>query len=107
MIYVTITRRDGITRRIQSDGHAQRSGGVQSASCAAVSILLKSIGLALVDHAGCSVRGSIPQEGAYDVICNGCDDVAWFDGVIELFERNLKEIQTAWPAEVTVTYNEE
>ncbi len=107
MIRVTITRRNGVLHRIQSRGHALRSGAESSAPCAAVSVLLKSFGLALTDRAGCSVEGSVPREGTYDVICNGCDDAAWYGGITELFERSLREIQGTWPSEVTVTYYEE
>ncbi|MFA7565666.1 MAG: ribosomal-processing cysteine protease Prp [Alkalispirochaeta sp.] len=112
MINIRIVHKAGHLLRVQSTGHAVRAGNAvtgnsDSAPCAAVSVLLKSFGLALVEHAGCTVTGDVPREGAFDVTCRHCDDPDWYRGVAELFERSLKEIQMAWPDEVTVHYKEE
>ncbi len=107
MISIEVTRNGDLPVRIVSRGHAVASMGAESAPCAAVSVVLKSFGLTLLENGSCSVSGQAPGEGVFDISCHHCADTEWYRGVAGLLERELMEIQTAWPQAVTVSYHEE
>lgn len=107
MVRVTIDTVNGVPRRVRSRGHAVRQGGHDSAPCAAVSALLKGLGLAVAHNEDCAVRVDAPRPGEFDLTVDGCRDTAWFHGVWDLARRSFDEIAAAWPDEVTVTTIEE
>ena len=107
MISIEVTRNAGVPVRVVSTGHAVASRATESAPCAAVSVVLKSFGLTLLENGSCSVSGAAPGEGVFDISCRRCADIEWYRGVASLLERTLGEIRTAWPDEVTVSYYEE
>lgn len=107
MIDIQVTVAEGVPTRIISSGHAVRNGSADSAPCAAVSVVLKSFGLALARNVQCRVNARAEQPGALDVALHGCEDHRWFAGVWVVTETSLREIAAAWPDHVRLSITEE
>jgi uncharacterized protein YsxB (DUF464 family) len=56
MILIEVTTSDGVPLRVRSRGHARRKGSAESAPCAAVSVVLKSLGLTVAGDSRCGLR---------------------------------------------------
>lgn len=106
MIALSIRTREGLPVRIEAHGHASAGSGALSAPCAAVSVLLKSLGGILVDHPSCAVRGSVSEPGAFILEIEGCRDQAWLRGVGDLLRCALQEVARSWPEEVCFSTGE-
>jgi uncharacterized protein YsxB (DUF464 family) len=107
MINVQVTIRGGVPTRVVSTGHAMRAGSADSAPCAAVSVVLKSFGLAVAGRSGCDVQVTADQPGTFDLRMSATSDAAWIDGVWTVTEGSLREIAATWPDEVRLTITEE
>lgn len=107
MIRVTVRLRDALPVRIDADGHGLRGFDGQSAPCAAVSAVLKGLGLVLVEAPQCTVDGSVDQAGRYRLIISDCGDPHWMRGVWDSSRTTLQEIAREWPGEVNVSIIEE
>lgn len=79
---------------------------MESAPCAAVSVALKSFGLLLTDH-GCTVHGAVPRPGEFDLQCDQCDDLSWYNGATDMLRTFIAEVERDWPGQVSVQYSEE
>lgn len=107
MIRIEVVRQDGVLRRLSSRGHADTGGRPESAPCAAVSVVLKSFGLATVDAEGCTVEGAVPEPGVFDLSVMEIGDHRWYAGVSGIVERQIAVIAETWPDEVTIDYRDE
>jgi uncharacterized protein YsxB (DUF464 family) len=107
MIRVSVRERAGVPVVIEADGHAQRGPDGLSAACAAVSVVLKAVGLELVGSDGCRVTGELDSPGRYRLEVVHCDDRCWLRGVWDLSRGILGEIAREWPREVEFTVIEE
>lgn len=107
MVDVQIRTRDGLPTHLSSRGHAGGNGSASNAACAAVSVLLKSFGLALVQHHGCTVDLAADQPGEFDLHLLDWNDPAWMQGVWTVTKAGLRETESAWPQEVQITITEE
>ena len=107
MIDIQVSMTEGVPTRVISSGHAIRSGSADSAPCAAVSVVLKSFGLALARNAQCRVHARAEHPGALDVAVHGCEDHQWITGVWVVTETSLREIAAAWPDHVRLSITEE
>lgn len=98
--------RDGRLSRLESRGHAVRRGAAESAPCAAVSAVVRGLGLALV--AGpLTVDGDVSEPGhaRFDVV--ECTDDQWMAGLSDGTLRTLEAIAHAWPNDVELERIEE
>lgn len=107
MINVQVTTVEGIPSRLVSSGHAMRSGSSESAPCAAVSVVLKSFGLAIATNTGCRVQVQADQPGSFDLRLGECRDLQWLAGTWAVTATSLREIAAAWPDEMRLTITEE
>lgn len=107
MIRVTVSTRRGVLYRIAAEGHGSRGPDGLSAVCAAVSALLKGVGLSLLDSPGCTVEGTIEDQGLFDLTVTRCDDERWLRGLGDLTCTVLREIARQWPREIVFAVNEE
>lgn len=107
MIRVTARTRNGELFRIRAEGHALAQQEMQSAPCAAVSALLRGLGLSLLERGDCAVEGSVEREGQYDLSIVRCGDAAWLAGTWGLARAVLQGVAREWPREVEFTIHEE
>ncbi|WP_159438729.1 hypothetical protein [Alkalispirochaeta americana] len=103
---MSVRTRDGIPVRIEANGHGLRGADHRSASCAAVSAVLKGLGVVLVENSSCTVQGSVAGPGAFVLTVKDCRDQAWLQGVADLLGQTLQEIALAWPEEVCFSADE-
>jgi uncharacterized protein YsxB (DUF464 family) len=107
MILIEVTTRDGVPLRIRSRGHAVRTGSAESAPCAAVSVVLKSLGLTVAGDSRCDLRLQAERPGEFDLEVDAGDAVTWLAAVWSMAGTTLREIATAWPEQVRLTITEE
>lgn len=106
MIEITIVEQQGRVFRVISRGHAVRPEAGESAPCAAVSVLLQSFGLTLIDN-GCVVEGSVDRPGHFDLTCRQCENPDWYRGVSEITLGVIESIQRSWPDQIRLTIQKE
>jgi uncharacterized protein YsxB (DUF464 family) len=107
MILIEVTTLDGVLRRIRSRGHALRKGSAESAPCAAVSVILKSLGLTVAGNPRCDLRLTAERPGEFDLAVDTGEAVPWLAAVWSMAETTLREIATEWPDQVRLTITEE
>lgn len=107
MIHISAHVREGVPLLIEAGGHASIGPDGLSAACAAVSVLLKTLGLELTGNAGCGVKGELGSPGSYRLEIVRCDDERWLRGLWDLSRGILGEIAREWPREIEFTVIEE
>tara|TARA_B100000614_G_scaffold167465_1_gene149196 strand:- start:453 stop:791 length:339 start_codon:yes stop_codon:yes gene_type:complete len=107
MVRVEVTTGGDLPMRIRSTGHAQRPAAADSAACAAVSVVLKSFGLALARNGVCRIRLTADRPGVFDLEIEACDEPEWVRGMWAMARISLEEIEAAWPRDVQLTISEE
>lgn len=107
MVRVEVTTVGAQLRSISSSGHAIKPGDGESAPCAAISLLLKSLGTVLAVRDDCRVTVRAKAPGEFLMELDGCSAEEWLTGIWSLADRNLREIARAWPNDVSLKYNEE
>ena len=107
MVRITVHTIGGLPRRIVADGHASRSGENESVPCAAVSLVLKSFGLAVASNRTCTVRVGADEPGTFDIELRNCQTAHWLEGVWTMARISLMEIEERWPEEVRTNIVEE
>lgn len=92
---------------IRSTGHAVRVAGAESAPCAAVSVVLKSLGLTVAGDPRCDLRLKAEHPGEFDLEIDASGAISWITAVWSMAETTLREIAAEWPDQVRLTITEE
>lgn len=100
MIRVTALLENGLPQRVDSTGHALRGSDTENAACAVVSVLLKSLGMALVEQTGFHVQVEAPREGELHLKLLACDEPDRLAGLWDLTRLSLQEAAAAWPQDI-------
>ncbi len=107
MVRVTVHTIGGLPRRVVANGHASTPAGVDSTPCAAVSLVLKSFGLAVASNKTCVVRVETDGPGTFNIELRDCRTAHWLEGVWTMARISLMEIEEQWPEEVRMNIVEE
>jgi uncharacterized protein YsxB (DUF464 family) len=107
MILIEVTTSDGVPLRVRSRGHARRKGSAESAPCAAVSVVLKSLGLTVAGDSRCGLRVTADRPGEFDLEVDPGEAASWVAAVWSMAGTTLREIAAEWPEQVRLMITEE
>lgn len=102
MIRVVVHQRSGLLEHLEVSGHAPAAGGAESAPCAAVSAVVRALGLVLVRSPHCTVSGSAADPGYVDLTVENVGDAAWLAGAWDVAWTALQDAARTWPGEIQI-----
>ncbi len=105
MIRIVLTFGDsGLLKTLTSQGHANRTAGLPSEVCAAVSVLLRTAARLFSHTKGMTAVGKAENEGHLELIVK---DVSprlheWFMGAVDLLVLGLRDLEEEYPGSLQI-----
>ncbi|MGI9255456.1 MAG: ribosomal-processing cysteine protease Prp [Salinispira sp.] len=104
MIHCVITESSGVLRRLESKGHAHTDSrqGAVSISCAAVSALIRSLGMALEMRSDVEVRVHTLSPGnvCFHIVSSAPESQGWLRGLTDMFIQGMEGAKNDFPDQI-------